>query len=61
MTQLRHNDMNVMDTPTKPLNNYYNIGCKYNWVVPLGTTSRNGQGTKFGQIIFMGPFLKIFY
>jgi hypothetical protein len=31
-------------------------GCKYNWVVPLGTTSRNGQGTKFGQIIFLGSF-----
>jgi hypothetical protein len=35
-------------------------GLKYNWVVPLGTTSRNGQRTKLGQIIFMGLFLKMF-
>jgi hypothetical protein len=27
-------------------------------VDPLETISRNGQGTKTGQIIFMGPFLK---
>ncbi len=32
-------------------------GCKYNWVVPLGTTSRNGQKTKSDQIIFLGLFL----
>jgi hypothetical protein len=36
------------------------VGCKYNWVDPLGITSRNGQGTKIGQIIFMGPFLYFF-
>ncbi len=31
-------------------------GWKYDWVDPLGTTSKNNQETKNGQIIFMGPF-----
>jgi len=32
-------------------------GCKYNWVIPLESISRNVQGTKFGQIIYLDPFL----
>jgi hypothetical protein len=36
-------------------------GCKYNWVDPLGTTSRNSIGTKIGQIIFFAHFFKCFH
>ncbi len=33
---------------------------KYPWVLPIGTTSKNGEGTKNDQIIFLGPFKNIF-
>jgi hypothetical protein len=33
------------------------IGWKYTWVVPLGTTLRNEKGTKNDQIIFLGAFI----
>jgi len=32
------------------------VGWKYDWVDPLQTTSKDNQGTKIGQIIFLGPF-----
>jgi hypothetical protein len=32
------------------------VGWKYDWVDPLGTTSKDNQGTKIGQIIFLGVF-----
>jgi hypothetical protein len=39
---------------------FFNIRQTHLWVVLLGTTSRNGEGTKIDQIIFLGLFLKMF-
>jgi hypothetical protein len=36
-------------------------GRTHPWLVQLGTTSRNGQGTKNDQIIFLGLFVKCFH
>jgi hypothetical protein len=36
------------------------MGWKYDWVNPLGTPSKDNQGTKIGQIIFLGPFYIFF-
>jgi hypothetical protein len=33
------------------------FGQTHPWVVQLGTTSRNGYGTKNNQKIFLGPLL----
>ncbi len=35
----------------------WKTGWKHEGVDPLGTTSKDKQGTKIGEIIFLGPFL----